>query len=132
MVLKMLFYGIFYLFLSSSAYSQTDTSKVFTIVEKTPEYPGGLAALYKYLGKNIKYPQPLRDNGMEGNIYIKFIVEKDGSLSNIEIKYGCYGNEDCRENMTKIIKDMPRWKAGSQNGKSVRVLYAIPIRIHLE
>jgi periplasmic protein TonB len=107
-------------------------SKIYTIVEHNPEYPNGQAAFFKYISQNITYPTILRENGMEGTIYIKFVVEKNGSVSNVEIQYGSIIDKKYAENTIKFFKNMPRWKPGYQNGKPVRVSFKMPIRIHLE
>jgi periplasmic protein TonB len=107
------------------------SQKVYTVVDIQPEYPNGLVMLYKYLGQNIKYPQNCRDNGIEGTLYIGFIIEKDGSITNVVCKRGHFC-EDYTKNTIELIQAMPKWKPGLIKGKPVRVSYTIPIKIHLE
>ncbi len=112
--------------------AQTDTT-IFTIVEQMPEYPDGQAALFKYLGQNIRYPAILKENGIyPSTTYISFVVEKDGTLSHIKCKRGCEQYEEAhRKEFIEMIRKMPNWKAGKQNGQNVRVEFTIPIRICL-
>lgn len=128
---KQLFYLLFCLFLNLNCLTQKDNSKVFTIVEQNPEYPEGQAAFYKYLAKNIKYPTSLRDNGIDCASTVKFIVEKDGSISNVEVIRGCK-NKAYNKHLCRLIKNMPRWSPGKQQGKPVRVSFTFPIKVHLE
>lgn len=115
-----------------SVYAQTDTT-IYTIVEQMPEYPNGQAALFKYLAQNIRYPLYPKENGMEPRMSVSFIVEKDGFLSNIQCELGCKNHsEKEKKAFLEIFEKMPCWKAGMQNGKTIRVLYSIPVRIRLE
>jgi periplasmic protein TonB len=111
-------------------HAQTDTT-VYTIVEQMPEYPDGLSALFKYLGQNIKYPAISKENGIyPSTIHISFIVEKDGTLSDIKCKRGCEQYKEADKNdFIEMIRKMPTWKPGKQNGQYVRVAYTIPIKI---
>jgi protein TonB len=100
-------------------------AEVFTIVEEMPAYPGGDAKLYEYLGKNIKYPQIARESGIQGRVFVNFVVEPDGSVSNVKVMRGIGGG--CDEEAVRVIKTMPKWKPGKQRGKAVRVSYQIPV-----
>lgn len=95
-------------------------------VVEMPEYPGGEYALFAYLGKNIHYPDSARDAGIAGVVYVGFVVEKDGSISNIEILQGIGGG--CDEEVIRLIKNMPKWKPGLQDGEPVRVQYRLPVK----
>jgi periplasmic protein TonB len=110
--------------------AQNDTT-IYKIVEQQPEYPEGMGALFKYLGQNIKYPTICRENGIEGTLYIRFIIEKDGSVKDITCTFGCQCNGYV-DSVSDALKNMPKWKAGKQNGKPVRVQYTLPLKIHLE
>ena len=114
----------------SFIYGQSD-DKIYTIVEQQPEYPEGQAALFKYLGNNIKITQDTLEFDCS-NILIKFIVEKDGSAIYESCKfYGC--KSPCPvETMKKLIEDMPKWKAGRQNGQTVRVAYSLSVKVRIE
>jgi TonB family protein len=104
--------------------------KVFTSVEQVPEYPGGLTAFGAFLGANIKYPAEARKNKIQGRVIISFIVETDGSLSNVTLVRGIgYGAD---EEALRVIKLSPNWKPGTQNGTPVRVAYSVPIAFTLD
>jgi len=104
--------------------------EIFTVVETQPQFPGGDDSLYSFIYSNLRYPQEAIDNGIEGNVYITFAIEKDGSITNIkilrDIGYGC-GAEAVR-----VLKMMPKWIPGSQRGKPVRVQFNIPIKFELK
>lgn len=103
--------------------------EIYTVVEIDPEFPGGVEAMHKYIADNLSYPMLARENHITGRVYITFIVEKDGSISNVktlrDIGGGC-GAEACR-----IVRSMPNWKPGKQRGKAVRVQYNLPINFSL-
>lgn len=100
------------------------------IAEVMPSFPGGDRALRKYLAKNIHYPQAAKGKEVEGRVYIQFIVEEDGSLSNLKIMRGIgYG---CNEEALRVVKAMPSWKPGEQAGRKVPVIYTLPIRFSLQ
>lgn len=111
-------------------FPQNSQDKVFTEVEHAPSYPGGLDNLYKFLATNIHYPAEMREKKVEGKVVIGFIVEEDGSLSNIKILrepgYGS-GKESVR-----VMKLSQKWIPGVQNGKKVRVQYSLPITFTLK
>lgn len=102
---------------------------VFTSVEKVPEFPGGLEAFSRYLGRNIRYPAVDRENGVQGRVIISFVVEKDGSLSDIHVTRGVA--EAIDKEALRVMAASPTWKPGLQNGKRVRVLYSVPISFTL-
>lgn len=97
--------------------------------EVMPEFPGGEEALIKYLKKNIVYPKLASDYKIEGRVEVDFIIERDGSISNVKIRKPLgYG---CDEEAMRVIRNMPRWKPGMQDGKPVRVSYMIPLKFTL-
>ena len=108
---------------------QKDT-RIFTAVEHAPDFPGGVDKFYKFLQQNIKYPAEARNKKVEGKVFVSFIVEKDGALSNLKIirdlGAGC-GNEALR-----VMKLSPKWNPGVQNGHKVRVQYTLPIAFTLK
>lgn len=107
-----------------------DTTAIISIVEKMPEFPGGEEKLNLYIRKSIKYPDSAKVNEIKGNVYIGFVVEKDGSISNIELLRGIgYG---CDEIALNAIKEMPNWIPGEQRGKKVRVKYTLPVSFQLK
>lgn len=103
---------------------------VFTIVELMPGYVGGEEAMYKYLADNIKYPQVAKETNIQGNVFVKFVVEKDGSISDVRILKDIGGG--CGEEALRVVKAMPKWNAGKQNGVPVRVEFNLPIRFTLQ
>ena len=99
-------------------------------IEKSPEYPGGKQKLFEFLANNIKYPEEAKDLGIKGRVFAQFLVEKDGSLSNIEILRGIgYG---CDKEVIRVIKLMPNWSPGMQKGKKVRVRFTLPVNFKLK
>ncbi len=107
-----------------------DEQQVFVVVEEMPEFPGGMNALNKFLGKNIKYPQIAADNGIQGRVFIKFVVEKDGSVGETVVARGVDKSLD--NEAQRVIKKMPKWKPGKQRGKAVRVWYTVPVNFRLQ
>jgi protein TonB len=104
--------------------------EIFHIVEEMPAFPGGEAKLMEYVGKNIKYPQIARETGIQGRVFIGFVVEPDGSVSNVKLLRGIGGG--CDEEAMRVVKSMPKWKPGKQRGKAVRVSYQIPVFFKLQ
>jgi protein TonB len=109
---------------------ESDDDKVFMAVEQTAEFPGGMAAMYKFLNKNQKYPPSARRMGIEGKVFVKFIVDREGAISNIEIMKGI--NADLDKEAVRLIKLMPPWKPGKQNGRAVKSQFVLPINFKLE
>ena len=103
---------------------------IFTVVEEMPEYPGGMKAMYAYLGENIKYPQEAKNKGISGTVFITYVVEKDGSVSNVKVLRGV--KEDLDKEAIRVVSMMPKWKPGKQKGIPVRVQYNLPIKFSLE
>ncbi|MGD9327782.1 MAG: TonB family protein [Cyclobacteriaceae bacterium] len=104
--------------------------EIFTIVEQQPEPIGGFSAFYKYVGENLKYPKLAQRGNIQGRVYIEFVVEKDGSLTDIKTMKGIGGG--CDEEACRIIGNAPKWKPGKQRGRPVRVKMVIPILFRLE
>ena len=104
--------------------------EVFTIVEQMPSFPGGDQKMYEYLGKNIKYPQVARETGIQGRVFVNFVVEPDGSVSNVKVLRGIGGG--CDEEAMRVVKGMPKWAPGKQRGKAVRVSYTLPVVFKLQ
>jgi len=101
----------------------------FVSIEKQPEFPGGLKAFYQYLGANIKYPKESAKNKIQGRVFLSFIVEKDGELSNIKIIRGV--SADINEEAIRVISNSPKWNPGIQFGVPVRVKYNINVNFAL-
>ncbi len=107
-----------------------DKDEPFLIVEQNPEFPDGLKAMYKFMSNNIKYPTIARENGIEGTVYVGFVVGKDGAIRDIAVRRGIGGG--CNEEAVRVIQMMPKWKPGKQNGKAVSVAYTMPVKFTLE
>ena len=104
--------------------------EIFQIVEEMPAFPGGEAKLMEYVAKNIKYPQIARETGIQGRVFVGFVVEPDGSVSNVKVLRGIGGG--CDEEAMRVVKSMPKWKPGKQRGKAVRVSYMLPVNFKLQ
>ena len=105
-------------------------TEIFQIVEEMPQFPGGEAKLLEYVATHIKYPQIARETGIQGRVFVGFVVEPDGSVSNVKILRGIGGG--CDEEAMRVIKSLPKWKPGKQRGKAVRVSYQIPVLFKLQ
>ena len=103
---------------------------VFTIVEKMPEYPGGLKAMYKYLSKHVKYPPMAREAGIEGTVTLSFIINEDGQINDIKVLRDIGGG--CGAEAVRVVKNMPAWSPGEQRGKKVKVRFTLPINFELD
>jgi len=102
---------------------------VFNVVEKMPLFNGGNEGLYSYLGKNIKYPDEAKIKGVQGTVYVTFIIEKDGSVSHVKILRGI--GSGCDEEAFRVVESMPKWTPGYSEGKAVRVSFNLPIKYKL-
>jgi len=115
---------------SEKAVESSDPKKVFTgkvydLVDEMPSFPGGLEELYKWIDNNVQYPAVARENGIEGRVILKFIVEKDGTLSDSTVIHSVHPMVD-REAL-RLVGQMPKWKPGTQNGVAMRVKYRLPM-----
>ncbi len=107
-----------------------EETKVFDVVEQMPSFPGGPSALMQYLSSNIKYPVVAEENGVQGRVVCTFVVEKDGSITDVRVVKSVDPSLD-REAM-RVVKAMPRWIPGKQNGSAVRVKYTVPVTFRLQ
>jgi TonB family protein len=107
-----------------------EESQIFMVVEQMPEFPGGEEALYKFLAENITYPQAAKESGIQGRVFVTFVVERDGSVIDIRVLRGIGGG--CDEEAIRIVKAMPKWIPGKQRGKPVRVQYNLPVKFSLQ
>lgn len=107
-----------------------EENKVFDIVEQQPLFPGGPAALMKYLSEHTKYPVVAQENGVQGRVTVQFVVEKDGSISDVHVLRGVDPSLD--KEAVRVVKSMPRWTPGKQNGINVRVNYRVPVLFRLQ
>ena len=95
-----------------------------------PEFPGGSAKLMEYIQKNIKYPMMARESDIQGRVFVNFVVEPDGSISNVAVLRGIGGG--CDEEAVRVVNSMPKWKPGKQRGSAVRCAYTVPIIFKLQ
>ena len=102
---------------------------VFQIVDQMPDFPGGAEALLKFVAGEVKYPEKAKEEGISGRVFVSFVIEKDGSVSNVKVVRGIGGG--CDEEAARVISAMPKWKPGKQKGEPVRVSYQIPINFKL-
>ena len=112
-----------------SAPKKVFTGKVYDLVDEMPSFPGGLEELYKWIDNNVQYPAVARENGIEGRVILKFIVEKDGSLSDSTVIHSVHPMVD-REAL-RLVGQMPKWNPGKRAGIPVRVRYCLPIKFKL-
>lgn len=102
---------------------------IFIIVESMPAFPGGMDELIKYLQNNLKYPVLAKELGIQGKVFVSFVIEKDGSVSDIILLRGIGGG--CDEEAIRVIKNMPKWIAGKQRNIPVRVRFTLPVSFRL-
>ena len=106
------------------------TDEVFDEVEVSPEFAGGMDALYQYLAENIQYPEQAKADGVEGRVMVGFVVEKDGSITDAEVLRGIGGG--CDEEALRVVNAMPNWTPGKQNGEAVRTRFNLPVVFKLQ
>lgn len=106
-----------------------DDDYVCVLVENDPSFPGGMEAMYKFLAENIKYPQEAKDNNITGRVYVSFVVELDGSITNPRLLRDIGGG--CGQEAIRVVKLMPRWNPGKEKGQPVRVQFNLPISFSL-
>ena len=107
-----------------------EETKVFDVVEQMPEFPGGQAALLKWIGDNIKYPAIAEENGIQGRVVCTFVVERDGSVTDVQVARSIDPSLD--KEAVRVLKKMPKWIPGRQNGSAVRVKYTVPVTFKLQ
>ena len=115
-------------FMTSTAQTKKN-DMVFDVVEVMPQFPGGQIAMLQYLMKNIKYPEQAMKKGIQGRVAVSFIVEKDGSISNVRPVHSVHPLLD--KEAVRVVKSMPKWSPGKQNGKPVRVRFNVPVMFKL-
>ena len=105
-------------------------AEIFTVVEEQPGYPGGEEARISYLQQNIKYPEEAKELGIQGKVFVTFVVEVDGSITDVRVLRGIGGG--CDEEAIRVVKSMPKWVPGKQRGVPVRVQFNLPIKFTLQ
>jgi len=112
-----------------SAKEEEEEAQVFFIVEEMPEFPGGELALRKYISLSIRYPKIAQDNSIQGKVYVNFVVNGDGSVSDAKVARSVDPSLD--KEALRVVNNLPKWKPGKQRGKPARVLYTVPINFVL-
>jgi protein TonB len=106
-----------------------DDNKIFMVVEQQPEFEGGYEAMMNFIRKNMRYPASARRMGIDGTVYVSFVVGKDGSIADVKVLRGI--SADCDKEAVRVVQMMPPWKPGKQNGKNVFVRFNLPIKFKL-
>ena len=101
-----------------------DCDSIYNVAETMPQFPGGPNALMKYLSENTKYPESAKANKIEGRVFVSFVIEKDGSITNAEVMRGI--DKECDAEAVRVVSSMPKWQAGTQNGEAVRCRFTVP------
>ena len=109
---------------------QEAPKEIFTVVEEQPTYPGGEDARIKFLQANMKYPEEAKELGVQGKVYVTFVVEVDGSITDVKVLRGI--GSGCDDEAVRVVKSMPRWVPGKQRGVPVRVQFNLPINFKLQ
>lgn len=120
---------LFFLLLLSCHYAKAQNEEIFNLVDVPPEYPGGFENMMVFIQKNFEYPAICREMGDQGTVYVQFIVEKDGSISNVKVVKGVVEELDAES--IRVVKMMPKWSPGMMKGRPVRARFTLPIRCKL-
>lgn len=104
--------------------------EIYKIVDQNPEFPGGMDSLFRFLAENIIYPEKAQLRGIQGRVVLMFIVNESGVISNIEVVNDVAGG--CSEEAVRVVKKMPKWIPGKEDGKEVKVYYTLPIKFTLQ
>ena len=115
-------------FMTSTAQTKKN-DMVFDVVEVMPQYPGGPIAMLKYIMENMKYPEQAMKEGIQGRVTVRFIVEKDGSISDVRPVLSVHPL--LNKEAVRVVESMPKWSPGKQNGKPVRVRFNVPVMFKL-
>lgn len=107
-----------------------EVEKVFDVVEQMPSFPGGPSALMEWLSNNVKYPVVAQENGVQGRVVVSFVVERDGTITDVKVVRGVDPSLD--KEASRVVRAMPRWIPGKQNGSAVRVKYNVPVAFRLQ
>jgi TonB family protein len=106
--------------------------EVYALAETMPSYPGGIPALYSFIQNNLHYPQAEKEAGIQGTVYVRFTVEKDGSITDPRVVKGIPGGKALEDEALNLVKLMPKWTPGLQGGKPVRVYFNLPVKFQLK
>ncbi|KQM75019.1 hypothetical protein ASE74_03320 [Pedobacter sp. Leaf216] len=122
--------GIAMCFNQAKAQNNPDKVYDFTSLEKTPDYPGGIKKFYEYLGREIKYPEVAKRNSTQGKVFVSFVVEKDGQLTDVKVTRSLTPETDAEA--LRVLEKSPRWNPGLINGRPVRVKYNINVNFSMK
>lgn len=106
--------------------------EIFTIVEENAEFPGGLSEMAKFIQKNLQYPSMAREAGISGKCFLKFVVNENGDISNVEVLKGVSGCPECDKEAIRVVKNMPKWKPAKMTGRSVKCYFNLPISFKIQ
>ncbi len=109
---------------------EPEEPQVFFIVEDMPEFPGGELALRKYIAENVRYPEMAKENDIQGTVYVRFVVDEQGKVTNVEVMRGVDPLLD--KEAIRVVQSLPKWKPGKQRGKAVKVSHSVPIKFALQ
>lgn len=112
--------------------TEVKAPEIHMFVDEDAQFPGGYAAMNAYIVQKMVYPEEASDMGVQGTVYVQFVVSVDGSISDVKVTRGIPGCAACDRNAIKVVKSMPNWKPGKINGKSVNSYYQVPIKLELE
>ncbi|HXC03777.1 MAG TPA: energy transducer TonB, partial [Bacteroidia bacterium] len=107
--------------------SSQDTDQIYTLVEKMPEYPGGTEAMKRFMVQNTHYPEPELESGVQGKVFISFVVDKTGKITDAKVLKGVKGGPGLDKEALRVVNLMPAWTPGKINGRVVRVQYNLPV-----
>ena len=122
-----------FLFCGTTVFAQDaneDTDKAYEVVDEMPSFTGGQGALMQFLANNVKYPTVAFENGVQGRVLVSFIVERDGSLSNVKVERSVDPSLD--KEAVRVVKAMPKWQPGKAKGSTVRVKFTVPITFRMQ
>ena len=128
---KLILLAAIAMFCGFSAKAQTNEvdEEIFVVVEVAPEFPGGVDSMYAFISRNIKYPEEALKNNISGRVFVTFVVEKDGQVTNARVLRDI--GAGCGQEALRVVKSMPKWKPGTQQGNPVRVQFNLPISFEL-
>lgn len=124
-----LVFALLFIFSGVSSLKAQQEGEIFVVVENQPVFPGGEKALVEFISRNLKYPVESEKKGVQGTVFANFVIETDGSVSNVKILRGL--NQECDAEVIRVISMMPKWTPGTQKGKPVRVSFNIPVKFAL-
>ena len=132
MIFHLLTYGLFSLTTKAQSYDSIPPAEaVFTFVEQMPEFPGGEKEMVKFINENKVYPQQEGNAKISGKVYLTFVIDKEGNINDIRVMKGIPNGQGLEKEAIRLVKMMPKWKPGRQNGRPVKVQYNLPVRFNL-